>query len=184
METLRNRLEKEEVSVDLLYDAVMQTNQDVMNCVQEQSPRTTIAVLWLDQEQALTATVGDTRIYQFRSGRIRFQTTDHTVAQLSVKAGILAEDNLRQSDERFQLIYALGVDDEFRVDIESLDIKPGDCFLVCTDGFWECVNEQEMTEDLSRSENAGKWLVNMKERVKLKQSENSDNYSAIVMSLE
>lgn len=176
-------LEKESISSDLLYDAVLRANQDVLKCMEDQSPRTTIAVLWLDQEQALTAAVGDTRIYQFRSGDIRFRTMDHTVAQLAVKAGKLTEDRLREVDERFQLIYALGTEDEIRIDIESLDINSGDCFLICTDGFWECVNEQEMIEDLKQSESTGKWLTAMKNRVKKKQVENSDNYSAVVLSL-
>ena len=184
VEYLKKRLENQEVSADLLYDAVMEANQEVLDGISEKSPRTTIAVLWLDQDQAMSATVGDTRIYQFREGTIRFQSTDHTVAQLSVQSGKLTPETLRQSEERFQLLYALGSKDEIRIDIHNLDVKSGDCFLICTDGFWEYVREQEMMDDLMKSRNAGAWLKKMKSRVISSQKENSDNYSAIVMSLE
>ncbi len=171
------------VSADLLYDAVIRANQDVLQCAQDRSPRTTLSVLWFDREQALAANVGDTRIYQFRSGGIRFQSVDHTVAQMSVMAGELTKKDIRRSRERFQLIQALGSEDGLRVDLQDLDILEGDAFLICTDGFWEYVVEEEMIFDLSRSGDTQQWLELMKARVRERLPERADNHSAAAIMI-
>ena len=171
------------VSADNLYDAVAAANQDVIACTKDLSPRTTLAVLWADREQALAATVGDTRIYQFRSGGIRFQSVDHTVAQMSVLAGEMEPDKLRASDERFRLLQALGSEDGVRAEMNSLDVEEGDAFLICTDGFWEYVLEQDMIKELEQAENTRQWLESMKARVRENQPQRGDNHSAVAVMI-
>ncbi|MBR2735968.1 MAG: serine/threonine-protein phosphatase [Firmicutes bacterium] len=171
------------LSADLLYDAVIRANKAVLQCAQDRSPRTTLSVLWFDREQALAANIGDTRIYQFRSGGIRFQSVDHTVAQMSVMAGELAKEEIRSSRERFQLIQALGSEDGLRVDLQDLDILEGDAFLICTDGFWEYVVEEEMLSDLGRSADSRQWLELMKARVTGRLPDRADNHSAAAIMI-
>ncbi len=172
------------VSTDHLYDAVMKANEAVLQCTENRSPRTTLSILWLDTEQALAANVGDTRIYQFRSGDIRFQSVDHTVAQMSVMAGELTLEEIRNSRERFQLIQALGTEDGLRIDLQDLDILTGDAFLICTDGFWEYVTEKEMLSDLNLSVNTQHWLESMKNRVMERLPERADNHSAAAVMIQ
>ena len=106
--------------------------------------KTTLAAVWIDDENALAASVGDTRIYQFREGRIVFQSKDHSVAQMACLAGDITEQEIRTSRERHRLTRALGAQEEVKADISPLQICTGDALLLCSDGLSNVVNEQEM----------------------------------------
>ena len=56
---------------------------------------------------------------------------------------------------------------------------PGDAFLLCSDGFWEYVLENEMEIDLSKSNSAEEWVKFMLVRLLLKMNGKNDNFTVI-----
>lgn len=83
------------VDEDLLCDAVLEENRRIIHMHESgKQMMTTIAALWSDRKQTLAATIGDTRLYQFRKGQIVFQSTDHSVAQLAVFSGEITQAQL------------------------------------------------------------------------------------------
>ena len=88
--------------------------------------------------------MGDTRIYQFRDDAIIYQSTDHSLAQLGVMAGDLKLEDIRSNKDRNKLFRALGDRRTPKVAEKLLDILPGDRLLLCSDGFWEGIWEEEM----------------------------------------
>lgn len=91
-ENLARMLSGQDVDEDLLCDAIQEENSRILDMHRDGSRMmTTVAALWTDGAQTLTATVGDTRVYQFRSGQIIFQSVDHSVAQLSVFSGEITQ---------------------------------------------------------------------------------------------
>jgi len=166
---------------DALIDAVCLAGRTL--CESPESVSTTAAVLWLNGDGAVAGHVGDSRIYQFRGDRIVYQSLDHSVAQLAVLAGEITPAEIRTSRDKNRLIRAVGKRSvKLKVDTEELDCRPGDAFLLCTDGFWNEVTEEEMLEDLRISGTAAEWLERMKRRVG-RQNVRLDNHSAIVMRL-
>src|SRR6266567_1400597 len=106
--------------------------------------RTTIVVLITDSKSVVWAHVGDSRLYCFENGRIVFCTTDHSVVQAMVSAGELSPDQIRHNEDRNRLLRCLGNPDvDLRPTIltEPRLLFRGTSFLLCTDGFWENVNE-------------------------------------------
>lgn len=92
---LPRRLSGAAVNEDSLCDAIQEENGRILDMHRDGSRMmTTVAALWTDGAQTLTATVGDTRVYQFRSGQIVFQSVDHSVAQLSVFSGEITQAQL------------------------------------------------------------------------------------------
>ena len=163
----------------LLERAIAKANEKLLLTQPDgNSMRTTIAVLWMNDDQAWAAHVGNTRLYQFRDGRIAYQSADHSAAQLSVMLGEIEEKEIRGHGDCRRLTRALGARANVKIDSVKLDVKPGDAFLLCSDGFWELIWEEEMLKDLQLAKDAQKWLAAMKTRVERRSKPRSDNHTA------
>lgn len=172
------------VSRMLLERAIRYANERIMmRHTSGSDMKTTIAALWFDREHACAAHVGDTRIYQFRDGRIIYQSRDHSVSQMAVALGEIGLEDIRHHCDRNRLTRALGARSDIKIDVADLDISPGDAFLLCSDGFWELIWEKEMTMDLKKSSDAKQWLTAMRERVERRMTDNSDNHTAAVIMI-
>lgn len=122
----------------------------------------TVAVLLIDQSnaRAVWAHLGDTRIYMFRNGRLRFVTRDHSVTQQLIDAGYARADQLRIHPQRNLLFAAIGAegDTEVAASADVTELRDGDAFLICSDGFWEWVMEADMERTLATAAGSAQWL--------------------------
>lgn len=140
--------------------------------------KTTLVFLALEDGKAMWMHVGDSRLYRFRDGSLAWQTKDHSVSQMAVLLGQITVDEIRFHEDRNRVLRALGAE-KAKPDVsEVLELKEGDAFLLCTDGFWEYVLEPEMEKTLAKAENPQKWLEAMEEILKTRVSDNNDNYTA------
>ncbi|MCC8127387.1 MAG: protein phosphatase 2C domain-containing protein [Clostridiales bacterium] len=176
-----SELQNSAVSVPLLRRSLEHVNTALWEQGGSRGMKTTAAVLWFDELGAVAANVGDTRIYQFRDGQVIYQSLDHSVAQLSVLAGDLLPEEVRYSRQRHQLTRALGGGEEVKADLVSVQVRSGDAFLLCSDGFWEKIDEKELIEDLAGADSAGVWMKRMRERTGRRNPECGDNHSAIAI---
>ncbi len=156
--------------------------------LQEENPRlsrmrTTIVVVLSDSDRFLWGHVGDARFYHLRSGRIIFQTKDHSVPQAMVNAGDISFDRIRRHEDRNRLIRSMGQPESFRPEIhkEMEPLVDGDVFLLCTDGFWEYVLEEEMEVDFAKVRTPHEWLRKMESRVLNRAEGEFDNYTAMAV---
>lgn len=147
--------------------------------------RATATVLAIDtiHHTAVWGHVGDTRLYCFRGGRVVAQTKDHSVVQKLVDAGYLAPNALRESLQRSRLFAALGHDEDFIATVEATPfaIVDGDVFLLCSDGFWEYIDEAAMAAALERAHSAAEWLRDMEQDVVEHGGREQDNFSALAV---
>lgn len=127
--------------------------------------------------------LGDSRLYCFRDGRIIAQTRDDSLVQEMVDAGRLAWSELRASPHRNKLLAALGTGDSALPHLQSGDfyIRHGDVFLLCSDGLWEYVEEEEMLHSLAEAESAADWLRTLESMIIARGRKGQDNYSAITV---
>lgn len=181
-ENMTNPTEKQ------VLEFLQSAQEEILNCqnsTEYTTMRTTIATIVFNKNQAIYAYVGDTRIYQFRKCKIIFQTKDHSVPQALVNAGEITYDKIRFHDDRNKIIRVLGDREKFKPVVEKIEgIIPMDVFLMCTDGFWEYINENQMEYTLTQSNDSKKWIDNM-EKLLLKQIKHgNDNYSAIAIFIQ
>lgn len=179
--TISSRAAMEELSAQNLAAAVEQANSEIIRQQNGSTMCSTIAVLWLDPYRACASHVGDTRIYQFRRGGIVYQSKDHSVSQMAVMMGEITPAEIRGHKDRNRLIRALGGSHTVKPETYTLDLKDGDAFLLCSDGFWELIEEHSMLEYLAISSDAGEWLDRMKRHVEKMQTGDSDNNSAVAV---
>lgn len=183
-QTMNQRLQHVLPSEDALIDAIQDAHRIVS---QAQNPGermcTTVACLWIHNHMAYAANVGDSRIYQFRGNRIRFQSMDHSVAQMAVLVGELEQEMLRESPDRNRLTRALGSGEPPKVACKELDVQPGDRFLLCSDGFWEPVLEADMLRTLANTSDTAAWLQSMRTLVEQTNDPKQDNHTAIAIAV-
>ncbi len=142
---------------------------------------TTAAVAWTGGGYFRCANVGDSRVYFFRNGRILQQTKDHSVCQAAVEMGQMEFSDIRQSSDRSKLLKVIGESDNLKLPklLPPVEIQDDDAFLICSDGFWDFVYEEEMELDFHKSSDASEWLSYMLRRQLARAKNMDDNYTVI-----
>lgn len=112
---------------------------------------TTAAVLLINDYSAVTAHVGDSRIYLMRNGRKVFRTFDHSLVAEMVKRKSMTEEQARLSSDSNIITRALGVAETVEADFNEVPYLKGDRFMVCTDGIWGPLNETELLKIASKT---------------------------------
>jgi serine/threonine protein phosphatase PrpC len=136
-----------------LTDMVNQANDAVLERASEE-PRlsgmgTTLTAVVVQPGRIHLAHVGDSRAYMLRAGKLRQLTEDHSLVQRMVKEGKLTPQEAEVHPQRSVLTRALGVEPELQVDHETVEVRPGDRILLCSDGLTTMVTEEEIHRILS-----------------------------------
>jgi serine/threonine protein phosphatase PrpC len=107
---------------------------------------TTCTALVLRGPQLYFAHVGDSRLYLVRGARIVRLTRDHSYVGRLVESGIVRAEDAEKHPQRHILTAALGAGRELAVDgpEQSVSLQEGDDLLLCTDGLWSVVSEEEL----------------------------------------
>lgn len=146
--------------------------------------KTTLVVVEIDGGKARFAHVGDSRAYLFNRGREIEHTLDHSVPQMLVVSGKIKERDIRFHDDRNRLLRVMGIKwDRPMYEVgEWFEISNRDSFLLCSDGFWEWIDEKHMEKCYKRTSSPEEWLNLMeKEICDSGKGKDMDNYSAIVV---
>jgi protein phosphatase len=122
----------------------------------------TCACVFVIGDKLYIATVGDSRIYLLREGRIQQLTTDHTWVQEAIEKNILTPEQAREHPNVHVIRRYLGSPDPPEVDFrlrlydseadalaegnQGMQIRPGDTFLICSDGLTDLVWNDEIAE--------------------------------------
>ena len=117
---------------------------DAKDTGSEKKMGTTMTCLYFNPDGFLAAHIGDSRIYQFRDGRIIFQTQDHSLFTDLLKAGEITEAEAKNYPRKNVITRAMQPNTRrSKADIfVSEDIQPGDYFFMCCDGVLERANTE------------------------------------------
>lgn len=149
---------------------------------------TTIAVLLLMKDSAISCHVGDSRMYQIRNGQILFRTFDHSHVFEMVSAGLLTEEQARLSDKSNLITRALGISPTVEIDVtDNLHYQQGDRFLLCTDGIWGELPEKELIKLASKEGNVRQIVEELVEKIDaigFKNGGKHDNLTAALIEID
>ena len=95
---------------------------------------TTLSALLLVGSHGYIAHVGDSRIYLLRNGKVQQVTEDHTVFNELIKRGKLTRDQIEKVAQKNAITRAVGVYERVEVDTLTIEVLPGDQFLLASDG--------------------------------------------------
>jgi len=98
------------------------------------------------------AQVGDSRAYVLRGGKLIQITEDHSLVQAQINMGVITAEQAKHSRLRHILTRSMGGHEEVLIDLRSGDVKPGDLYLLCSDGFHGELTEEEIANLLALPE--------------------------------
>jgi serine/threonine protein phosphatase PrpC len=149
---------------------------------------TTVVALLIAPEKAICSHVGDSRMYQLRNGKIIHRTSDHSHVFDLVRLGRITEEQARLSDKSNVITRSLGTKLTLNVEItNNLSYKTGDRFLLCTDGVWSMIPENQLIEMISDKNVVETVTVNLVEKINtigMTKGGNHDNLTAALVEME
>ena len=151
----------------------------------EHRPRATCAVCIVQQQSAWWAHVGDSRIYHMRHGAVVQRTRDHSHVELLLREGLITPEQVQNHPMRNFVECCLG-GDSVLPDMSLSGRRPveaGDILLVCTDGMWGTLRDEEIAMELSGSNGLQGALASLSKVAIARGGPTSDNTSAAALRL-
>lgn len=140
----------------------------------------TVVTLILAQQHFAALWAGDSRLYCLRAGRLDMLTVDHSITGELVLDGKLTWEEAENHPHSNVITRAVGVGDHLELDKIRGDVRPGDRFLLCSDGLTKHVSHAQITQILAsaRLESAADLLIET-----ALEAGGTDNVSAIVVEI-
>ena len=145
--------------------------------------RTTAVALALEDGNACWAHIGDSRLYRVSGGTITQVTRDHSVTCKKYLGGEISYMDICHDDDRASLLRVLGKP-SCAPEGGSGPAASEDAFLLCSDGFWEFVYNEEMLADCLKSNTPEEWIHLMLPRHIRRTPTGNDNFSLIAVFVE
>lgn len=105
---------------------------------------TTVAAFYACADDGYFIWAGDSRIYRYRGNGMMQLTEDHSYVQELVKLGEITREEMEQHPSSNIITRAVGVHHELEIEIVQATIKPGDRYLICTDGLFKDLTQDEI----------------------------------------
>ena len=109
---------------------------------------TIVTVYFAKDSEVVVGHVGDSRVYYFRDNTLRQVTEDHSLLNDYLKAKKLTPEEIEAFPHKNVIVRALGMKDNVIVDINRVEPKDGDIFLLCSDGLSGMVPDKQMEQIL------------------------------------
>jgi len=142
---------------------------------------TTVTAAFVADGRVAVGHVGDSRAYRIRDGEVEQLTQDHSLVADLVRSGRLTPQEAEVHPQRSVITRALGTDAAVQVDSFSVDARPGDVFLLCSDGLTTMIDEAAVLKAVRKSsslESAARALVQAANK-----SGGEDNVTVVLFSI-
>jgi PPM family protein phosphatase len=178
--------ESDDSSRDLLEQSFLKANQAILQDQKAHPERrdmgtTAVAVLFR-RDEVWCAHVGDSRLYRLRGAKLEQLTQDHTWIARAVQAGALTPDQARVHPMRHVLAQCLGREEGTEIEIQKLESRGGDRFMLCSDGLTEELTDPLISNQLKTiraCDMAATALVNS-----AKERGGRDNITVVIVAID
>jgi PPM family protein phosphatase len=143
---------------------------------------TTLTAVYVGEQEVAIAHVGDSRAYCLRNGQLQRLTDDHSLVDELMRQGRLTPEEAVEHPQRSVITRALGPEGMVEVDTRSVRARPGDVYLLCSDGLTTMIGEDQIAEVLlahPRLRDAGEALI-----AAANEAGGRDNITVLLLRLE
>ncbi len=131
-----------------LRDTVQRANREIFEFAQGDSARsgmgTTLTAAVVTGDEVSFGHVGDSRAYLLRDGNLSQLTSDHSLVEELRRQGKLTKAQAAEHPQRSVITRALGPEPDVAVDTMTVQARPGDVFLLCSDGLTTMLSDDEL----------------------------------------
>lgn len=146
--------------------------------------KTTAVIAIADERRAYVGHIGDSRLYIFRNNEIIKRTIDHSIPQMLALSKEIKDEDIRNHPDRNMLLRVIGTewqDPQYEM-MKPIPLRKIQALLLCSDGFWELIDEEVMCRCLKDANSVDEWLETMIKIVEINGSgRDMDNFSAIAI---
>lgn len=139
--------------VDEVEDQLIAVNDYLIKLAHDQhNDRTigsTVVVLLAFLQHCIIMWAGDSRAYLCRNGAIEQLSRDHSEVEEMVKKGIISREQAESHPSGNIITRAIGASNELHIDIDATGVQAGDTFLLCSDGLYRHISDQEIYQHLT-----------------------------------
>ncbi len=146
------------------------------------SMATTLILLYIHKGKAYVANVGDSRLYLIRDDSIRQVTEDHTYVNDLMKKGIIDRTQAREHPDRNLITRAIGAEENVRPDLYMFDVYEEDILLLCTDGLYDMLEDEEIRKIVMKSNTMRSACINLIDRAN--ERGGADNITAVTVRIQ
>lgn len=167
----------------LLKDAIEKANEGILEdqtLHPERADMGTTVVVMIFRDRPWCVHVGDSRLYRWRNDKLEQVTEDHTWVNLAMKSGEISPEQAKAHPWRHVLSQCLGRKDLFKIDLQELEIEPGDLYLMCSDGLTEEVSDEEIKTLLTKEEDCSSLATKLISAAK--NAGGSDNITVVMVA--
>jgi serine/threonine protein phosphatase PrpC len=143
---------------------------------------TTLTAVYVGERDVAIAHVGDSRAYCLRDGQLVRLTDDHSLVDELMRQGRLTPEEAVEHPQRSVITRALGPEGTVEVDTRSFAARPGDVYLLCSDGLTTMLSEEQIAAVLlahPRLRDAGETLI-----AAANDAGGRDNITVVLLRLE
>lgn len=140
---------------------------------------TTLVTAALVDNMAYIANVGDSRAYVFDGQHLTQVTEDHSLVALLASTGQITRDEMYTHPRRNEIMRVVGAGDDPEVDTFVARLQPGDTLLLCSDGLWEMVRDDEIAAVLTEKSSSFEAAQELVRRANV--AGGVDNITAVVL---
>lgn len=142
------------VMAEFIEHALLEANARLVGLAadRQQVIGSTVVSLAIVGPYALCLWVGDSRLYRYRGGVLRQLTVDHSQQERFVEEGLMSRAEAKAHPHGHLLTRAIGAGADLRVDMDVFPLRPGDFYLLCSDGLDKHVTEDEIAVHLARGD--------------------------------
>lgn len=141
-------------TVDTLVSAAASVNRAIFEAARAHPSctgmGTTLLAAVFQPQRLVLGHVGDSRAYRWRRGEFMQITRDHSLLQEQLDAGLITPRQAAVSLHRNLVTRALGVQESVGIEVHVHDVEPGDCYLLCSDGLSDMVDDASIAAILGR----------------------------------
>lgn len=142
---------------------------------------TTLVALLIQGKKATVVNVGDSRAYLVDSDGIKQITTDHSLVQMMVARGELTPEKAKHYPGKNLITRAIGTEAQVTCDIFHRRVEKGACFLLCTDGLSNLMDDQEILFEIAHGQDKAHCCERLLDIVKKRGA--PDNVTSVLVSL-
>ena len=138
----------EKTALTMLRQQIAKANTSIYQASQSQPQYagmgTTLVLALFYDNKMMVAHIGDSRLYRMRGEEFTQVSKDHSLLQEQIDAGMLTKEQAKHSLNKNLVTRALGIDPAVEPEIHEYDTKPGDLYMLCSDGLTDMVSDEDI----------------------------------------